>query len=130
MNLSEILERNARMYPNDIALIERLPSQDLRRQITWKQFNERVNRIANALLEAGIKKGDRVLHFMKNRMEWMESYFAIIRIGAIVVPLNFRFTSIDLEYVVKIVDPALTMVENDLAQIIGPVRAHLEKTGK
>ncbi len=78
--------------------------------------------------EAGVKKGDRVLHFMKNRMEWMESYFAIIRIGAIVVPLNFRFTSDDLDYVVRIVDPALMIVESDLVQIIEPIRLPFEKT--
>ncbi len=127
MNISDLLAWSARQWPNKECLVEVDPEKNKRRSLTYRQFDHRVNKIAHALLEAGIKKGDRVLHFMKNRMEWMESYFAIIRIGAIVVPLNFRFTSSDLEYVVKIVDPALMIVESDLAQIIEPVRAQLRE---
>jgi acyl-CoA synthetase (AMP-forming)/AMP-acid ligase II len=127
MNLSDLLAWSARQWPDKECLVEVDPEKEKRRSLTYRQFDHRVNKIAHALLEAGIKKGDRVLHFMKNRMEWMESYFAIIRIGAIVVPLNFRFTRIDLEYVVKIVDPAFMIVESDLAQISEPARAHLRE---
>ena len=57
MNISEILARNARTFPDNIALVERLLGKGLRKKITWKQFDEKVNRIANALLERGIGKG-------------------------------------------------------------------------
>jgi len=128
MNISALLAWSARQWPDKECLVEVDPEKNKRRSLTYRQFDDRVNKIAHALLEAGIKKGDRVLHFMKNRMEWMESYFGIIRMGAIVVPLNFRFTSSDLEFVVKTVDPALMMVESDLAEIIEPVRARLRKS--
>jgi acyl-CoA synthetase (AMP-forming)/AMP-acid ligase II len=111
MNLSEILERNARMYPNDIALIERFPSQDLRRQMTWKQFNERVNRIANALIDRGIRKGDRVMHWMMNSINWLEAYFGIVRTGAWAVPLNYRFMSQDFKYCVGIAEPKAAILD-------------------
>ena len=68
--ISEMLARNARSFPNDIALVERMPSKQLRRQITWRQFDERVNRIANALIARGIRKGDKVIHWMMNSTNW------------------------------------------------------------
>jgi acyl-CoA synthetase (AMP-forming)/AMP-acid ligase II len=82
MNISEMLARNARMYPNDIALIELKPSAGARKEITWKQFDERVNRLANALMERGTGKGDKVIHWMMNSISWLEAYFGIIRTGA------------------------------------------------
>ena len=130
MNISDLLAWSARQWPNKECLVEVDPEKKKRRSLTYSQFDHRVNKLAHALLEAGIKKGDRVLHFMKNRMEWMESYFAIIRIGAIVVPLNFRFTGTDLEYVVRIVDPVLMIVESDLLQIVEPVRPCLKTPAK
>jgi acyl-CoA synthetase (AMP-forming)/AMP-acid ligase II len=130
MNISDLLAWSARQWPEKECLVEVEPDRQQRRSLTYRQFDERVNKTANGLLKAGIKKGDRVLHFMKNRIEWMESYFGIIRAGAIVVPLNFRFVSLDLEYVVKIVDPALTIVEDELYKIIEPVRVYLRKPGR
>ena len=57
IHIGEMLARNARMYPNDVALIERIPSEKKRTEITWKQFDERVNRFANVLINKGHKKG-------------------------------------------------------------------------
>src|SRR4030042_5364273 len=122
--ISELRAGGARQWPYRECLVEVDPDKKKRRSLTYRQLDERINRIANALLKAGIKKGDRVLHFMKNRMEWMESYFGIIRMGEIVVPLNFRFISMDLEFVIKIVEPALTIVDDELASIVEPLRAH------
>jgi len=61
MIITEILARNARMYGSEVALIERDPAKGLRREISWKEFDELSNRIANALLQRGIKKGDKVI---------------------------------------------------------------------
>jgi acyl-CoA synthetase (AMP-forming)/AMP-acid ligase II len=105
MNLSEMLARNARIYPDEIALIERVPSKDLRIQVTWKQFDERVTRLANALTSRGVRKGDFVLHWMMNSINWLEAYFGVIRTGAIVAPLNFRFTEKDFKYCADVAQP-------------------------
>jgi len=64
MNISEMLAKNARMYPDDTALIELKPGAGARREISWRQFDDRVNRLANALTGRGVKKGDRVIHWM------------------------------------------------------------------
>ena len=98
MTVSEMLARNARMYPDEIALIERNSTEGTRREITWRLFDEEANRVANALIERGIKKGDKVLHLMFNSIEWLLVYLGIIRTGAWVVPLNYRYMSKDIKY--------------------------------
>ena len=51
IHISEMLSRNARMYPDDIALVERIPAENKRQEITWMQFDEGANRFANLLME-------------------------------------------------------------------------------
>jgi len=53
IHIGEMLARNARLYPNDVALIERIPSENKRTEITWKQFDELANRFANVLIQIG-----------------------------------------------------------------------------
>lgn len=105
IHIGEILARNGRMYPNSVALIERIPSEGRRREITWKQFDDDANRVANILIKKGIKKGDKVIHLMMNSIDWLVTYFGIIRSGAWVVPLNFRFTSKEIKFCCDIAEP-------------------------
>jgi acyl-CoA synthetase (AMP-forming)/AMP-acid ligase II len=130
VTISDLLAWSARQWPDKECVVEFDPQTNQRRSLTYRQFDQRVNRVANALLSSGIKKGDRVLHFMRNRFEWLESYFGIIRIGALVVPLNFRFTGADVTYAAGIVEPSLVFVEDDLAELIDrahPAMSHVEK---
>ena len=124
MNISDLLAWAARQFPEKECVVEVDPQENYRRVLTYRQFDQRVNMVAHSLLNAGVKKGDRVLHFMKNRIEWMESYFGIIRIGAIVVPLNFRFTGADLGYVGKTVEPSISIVDDDLLGIITDIESY------
>ena len=125
MTISEMVARNARMYANDTALIELKPSQGLRKEITWKEFDERVNRIANALIDQGIKKGDKVIHWMMNSISWLEAYFGIIRTGAWAVPLNFRFTSQDLKYCADIAEAKAMIFSREFIDQVEAVRSQL-----
>ncbi len=102
MIITEILARNARMYGDEVALVEREPAKNLRREITWKAFDEQANRVANALRAKGIGKGDKVVHLMMNCLEWLPLYFGILRTGAWAVPLNFRFMADDIRYCIDI----------------------------
>jgi len=104
MLITEILERNARMYRNEIALIERDPEKGIRKTMTWKEFDDQANKFANTLIEKGIQKGDKVIHLMMNCLEWLPAYFGILRTGAWAVPLNFRFSSDDILYCAKIAE--------------------------
>ena len=101
---TEVLARNSRRYSDEIVLVGREPAKDLRREISWREFDRMANRVANALIARGIKKGDRVIHLMMNCLEWLPFYSGILRTGAWTVPLNFRFTAKDMQYCAEIAD--------------------------
>jgi acyl-CoA synthetase (AMP-forming)/AMP-acid ligase II len=104
MIITEILARNARLYGDELALVEREPAKNLRRAITWKEFDDLANKVANALVARGVQKGDKVIHLMMNCLEWLPAYFGILRTGAWAVPLNFRFTAEDIRYCADIAE--------------------------
>ncbi|MCD4678465.1 MAG: acyl--CoA ligase [Desulfobacula sp.] len=93
MIITQILARNASMYGDKTALVERTPSQNLRESITWEEFYTASSRFANALAKKGLHKGDKIVQLMTNCLEWLPIYFGILYTGAWVVPLNFRFES-------------------------------------
>ncbi len=93
MLITEILARNARMYGSETALIEREPAKNRRKEITWIEFDDQANQVAQALISKGITKGNRVVHLMTNCIQWLPIYFGILRTGAWAVPLNFRFVA-------------------------------------
>jgi acyl-CoA synthetase (AMP-forming)/AMP-acid ligase II len=125
MTISEMLARNARMYPDEIALIERNSKEGSRRQITWRQFDEKANRLANALIGRGIKKGDKVLHLMFNSIEWLVAYFGIIRAGAWVVPLNYRYFSKDIQYCADVSEAKMLIFGEEFADRVQALRPDL-----
>jgi len=125
MNISEMLKRNASMYPDDVALIELIPDQNKRKEISWLEFDDRANRIASALQQRGIKKGDKVMQFMRNSINWLEVYFGIIRTGAWVVPLSFRFTAADIRYCGGISEAKAMIMDEEFVSIVGPTKSEL-----
>ncbi len=118
MPVTDLLERNHKLYGDEVALVELNPSvkdtkrtswreyslvqatsfEPYRREITWSVFDEKANRVANMLINRGIKKGDRVAILMFNCLEWLPIYFGILKSGAIAVPFNFRFDSDEIKY--------------------------------
>ena len=125
VHIGEILARNARLYPNDVALIERTPAERKRREITWKQFDEEANRFANVLLKKGIKKGDKVIHLMMNSIDWLIAYFGIIRTGAWAVPLNFRFTGKDIQYCYEVAEPKCIVFGEEFVDRVDAIKDNL-----
>lgn len=124
-SISDMLAQNAKLYPDDTALIELKPSQKIRKEITWKQFDERANRIANALKDKGIGRDDKVIHWMMNSINWLEAYFGIIRTGAWAVPLNFRFTSRDFKYCADIAEAKAMILGEEFIERVEAVRPQL-----
>lgn len=124
MPITDLLERNCRLYGDDICLVEINPQmQDsrrvtwkeyeliepsnesyYRREITWNIFNEKANRFANLLLSRGIRKGDKVAILLMNGLEWLPIYFGILKTGALAVPFNFRYAADEIEYCVKLAE--------------------------
>ena len=130
ITIPEMLARNARLYADDCALVELKPSKKFRREITWKEFDSEANCVANALLSCGVKKGDRVIHWMMNSIDWLIAYFGILRTGAWVVPLNFRFNSSDLIYCADISEARTAIVGEEFFERINEARPHLKRIKK
>ncbi len=122
IHIAEILARNARMYPDEVALIERIPAEGRRWEITWQQFDERANRFANVLMEKGVKKGAKVVHLMYNCIDWLIAYFGIVKTGAWVVPLNFRYTSEDIKYCLDVAQPDILLFGDEFTERIDAIR--------
>ncbi|MCG8685898.1 MAG: acyl--CoA ligase [Desulfobacterales bacterium] len=91
MIITDILAQNHDLYPDKTALVERIPASGQRSKITWADFHCQSIQTANALIQKGITKGDKVVQLMTNSMEWLPIYFGILYTGAWAVPLNFRF---------------------------------------
>jgi acyl-CoA synthetase (AMP-forming)/AMP-acid ligase II len=125
----DLLERNAREFPDDVALIELRPSKDYRSSITWKEFDDHANRIANQLINWGIRRDDKVIHWMRNSIPWLETYFGIIKTGAWAVPLNYRFNASDFKYCADIAEAKAIFFEEEFAQIVTGVRPALKTIG-
>ena len=128
MLITEILARNARMYGDEIALVERDPVKNSRKEITWQQFDAEANRVANTLLAKGIKKGDKVVHLMMNSIEWLPAYFGVLRTGAWVVPLNFRFSADDIKYCSEIAEAKAFIFGEEFVDRVNPIKDSLDKT--
>ena len=126
MLVTEILARNARMYGDEVALIERIPEKGIRREMTWLEFDEQATKFANALIQRGIKKGDKVIHLMMNCLEWLPTYFGILRTGAWAVPLNFRFSADDILYCARIAEAKAMIYGKEFVDRIDAIREDLE----
>ncbi|MFO7965326.1 MAG: AMP-binding protein [Desulfobacterales bacterium] len=128
MLITEILARNARMYGDETALVEREPAKNIREEITWWEFDDQANRIASALIELGVGKGDRVVHLMTNCIEWLPIYFGILRTGAWAVPLNFRFVAQTIKRCVNTAEAVVLIFGEAFIDRITSVKSDLDNS--
>ncbi len=117
MPITEILARNAALYGDEISLIEinpeikdtpanwkeyglveTNPEKRYRREMTWREFDDKANRMANFLLGRGLQKGQKVGILLMNCLEWLPVYFGILKTGALAVPLNYRYDEDEIKY--------------------------------
>jgi len=122
MNIVDLVEKNARLYPDEIAYVEIRPVSKVRKDISWIQFHEQTNRIANIFLDKGIEKGRSVLLLGKNAISWLVAYFAVLKTGAWIVPLNFRFTEDDILYCAAVAEPIAFIFDETLEKKIEKIR--------
>ena len=125
MVITDFLERNARLYGGETALVEINPSEErdqavtwrdfsliesanpdapYRRALSWKDFDRRANRIANLLLSRGLERGTKVGILLMNCLEWLPLYFGILKAGCVAVPMNFRYSSEEIKYCLELAD--------------------------
>ena len=93
--LGEIMSRNSRKFPDREALVYG------KTRLTYRQLNARINQLAHALLDLGIKKGTKVAILAYNCNQFLEAYFALAKIGGVAVPINFRLGAEELRYIIN-----------------------------
>ncbi len=121
LNLGEIFRVNARKYPDHIAFF------DSERRYTFPESNRRVNRLANALLDMGLAKGDKVSCLLENCTEICELYIACAKTGIVLNPINFRLISSEVQYICDNADAKAFFVHHEFLPVVDPVRWQLPK---
>ena len=124
MNSKYLINTAVREYPDNIAVI----CSDVR--LTYRQLDERVNRLANALLGLGLRKGDRVGILMKNGHEYIETDFALSKTGLVRVALNYRLGIKDHAYVINDCGSNALIFSQDFAADVAAMRYHLPSVEK
>lgn len=119
--LTEIMASHARWRPHKTALICGA------RRVTWQEFNLRINRVANMLLDLGLRKGDKVCVLMSNGLEMAEIIFGVIKAGGVVVPLSAMVPGEGLALMIDDCDAKALFASPLPALAIGPFRPRLTK---
>lgn len=126
MIITEILAKNAVVYKDETALVERTPTLNTRKAITWEEFYTTSNQLANALETFGIQKGDKIVQLMTNCLEWLPIYFGILYTGAWAVPLNFRFESDKILVCTNTAEAKVFIFGEEFIERIEAVRSELK----
>lgn len=124
LNLGLFLTRRAFLSPDREAYVD--SHSGLR--LTYQELNSRSNQVANGFLAAGISKGERVGLLLMNSAEFMEAYFALAKIGAVVVPLNWRLVPDELEFILKDSETKRLIFDTDFVDTCAELHARGDKT--
>ena len=119
MDISTLLSRHARYRPDKLALI----IDDHR--ITYREYNRNVNRLANAMLDMGIRKDDKIATLLPNCMELLEIYWAVSKIGAVVVPLSTLLLGKGLLSLLDDSDAVMVITSSAFVDTLGQIREKL-----
>ena len=117
LHFGDIVAMNAYLYPDKVG------ARDLGRALTFRDWNDRSCRLANALLGLGLEKGDRIAVLAYNCLEWMEIYAAVAKAGLVMVPINFRLVGPEVQYIVENSEAKAVIVQDDLLDRLETIRA-------
>ena len=142
MVITDFLERNARLYGSEVALVEINPSEErdaavtwrdfslienarpdapYRREMTWRDYDRKANRFANLLLSRGLSRGTKVGILLMNCLEWLPLYFGILKAGCIAVPMNFRYSSDEIAYCLGLADVEVLVFGPEFVTRMDPI---------
>jgi acyl-CoA synthetase (AMP-forming)/AMP-acid ligase II len=120
MNLGQNLKVNAKKFPTTVML------KDSQRSFTYPEVNQRVNRLANSLLSLGLVKGDKVAVLLENSIEIVEVFLAAAKTGLVIVPINFRLVSGEVEYIADNSDAKAFVVHDEFTSTVDPIKSSLK----
>lgn len=114
MNLHDLLRIPARETPGRIAL--RFPESGVAR--TYRELSDDVERTAAGLLARGVEPGDRVAFYLSNRPEFVVAYLALLRLGAVLVPINLAYRRREISHMLGDAEPVLLLTEDEHAGVL------------
>jgi fatty-acyl-CoA synthase len=126
LNVGEIMKVNADKFGEKMA-VKGLAVKDGFGELSFREYDERGCRLANAWLDMGLKKGDRISVLLYNVVEYMEIYLAAAKAGMVVVPINFRWVGSEIEYVVNDSDSKAFLCSEEFLDEVEPVRGGFEQ---
>ncbi|MDR0530491.1 MAG: acyl--CoA ligase [Oscillospiraceae bacterium] len=147
MPITEFLARNAAHYGDEIALVEVNPEireletrndwkemslvernfhSGYRKTLTWHAFDEQANQFANYLQSEGLQKGQKVAILMMNCIEWLPAYFGVLKAGAVVVPMNFRYSADEIAYCLKLADVDMLVFGPEFVERMNAIQGEIE----
>ena len=123
-NIGAVLAKRTLMNPTNEALFDVAAD----RRFTYTELNDRTNQVAHALLASGVQKGDRVALLMMNSHEFVTSFFAVAKVGAVIVPLNWRLVPDELEFIVKDAGCTLMIAGGEFAAAVQELQSRGDRT--
>jgi long-chain acyl-CoA synthetase len=120
--IGKIFDLTVKRYPNKEAVY------DVRKNVryTYKEWSLQVNRLADAFLKEGVKKGDRVSTFLFNTEELATTFFACAKIGAVFNPINFRLTSEEVAFILSDAAPKVVLFEKALEPVVSAIEGRFD----
>lgn len=119
-NIGSLLTKRAEICPQREAFVE----FERGRRFTFGELNTRSNQVANTLVRYGIKPGDRVAVLLKNGIEFVETYFAVAKIGAVLVPINCRLVSAEIAYILQDSGTRVLCYDSDFDEAAAQLQAN------
>ena len=119
LTLADAVATHARLDPHKLAV------RDSHRRLTYREWHDRVVRLAAALRGLGLAKGDRVGVIATNCLEWMEMYAGTARAGLVLVPLNFRLTGAEIAYILGHAEVTAVIAGEEFCATVDRVRGEL-----
>jgi len=123
MNLVDVILNNVRRYPDKLVLI----CGDIR--LTYKNFNERCNRLANSFEMLGVRKGEHIILLSKNCHIHFELFFASAKAGVVFIPLNYRLSPREIIYIINDSDSKCLFFAKEYLSVVQSIKNDLKNVG-
>src|ERR687885_1840881 len=120
LTVADVLAAQARLQPDKVG------ARDSRRALSFRNWHERANRLANGLHGLGLQRGDHVALLAYNCLEWLELYVALARAGLVAVPINFRLLGSEIRYIAQHCEARAFVVQGDLLERVETIRDQLD----
>ncbi len=121
LTIGGILKNHAMNYPRDLAVVD----VEQGRRYTYEELNRRVNRVANSFLKMGMRKGDKIVIYLNDRVEWLEIIYAVNKIGAVWIPCNYRLTGTEVRQQVEHCEPRWFFFSKESHAVVESIKPHV-----